>query len=118
VAVALLGAFAALTLNVVEARRPFDRGVTESFASASAKIGGRGARVSPLGCYKTSLDYYNCSVEVRVRRAPTVQIRYQIAVTDDGCWLAKRTSPTPPRTVIRHLALWVNFRGCVPDSGR
>jgi hypothetical protein len=83
VIVALLAVFAALAAGVVKARRPIDRRVTTSFEAVARRTG------TPLGCRKTTVDFYDCSTRLRTpRRMRGMQVHFKLWLRDDGCWNA------------------------------
>jgi hypothetical protein len=81
VIVALLAVFGVLTIGVVKARRPIDGRVTTSFEAVARRTG------TPLGCRKTTVDFYDCSTRLRTpRRLRGMEVHFKLWLRDDGCW--------------------------------
>jgi hypothetical protein len=117
-ALTLVCVFAALTVSVVNARRPLDARVSESFDSTVSRIASATATITPLGCRQHMLDFYDCSAVVRPRRqAGSVTLRYSLSLTDDGCWSAARGPQAALSAGLGRLApRLVTVRGCVADA--
>jgi hypothetical protein len=117
-ALALVAVFAAITVSVVNARRPLDGAVAKSFDSTASQVRARAATVSPHGCHSTQLDFYACRAVVgRRHRGAALSLLYRLALTDDGCWTAiawpvgaAAAAPPPLRTRLARL------RGCTEGA--
>jgi hypothetical protein len=109
IVVVLVGVFTAVTVSVVRARHPLDRAVGTSFDSAAANAAGLEAIVAPRGCQKDSVNQYHCSAEVEATgQVRFATFRYQLWLTDDGCWRASSLIPVGALTRLAQL------RGCIP----
>jgi hypothetical protein len=86
VALVLIGVFIALSVSVVNARRPLDARVSRSFDAAAPKAVGRNVSIQPRGCVKRRLDSYRCGVDVRRRGGSSRSIYWFLLLRDDGCW--------------------------------
>ena len=86
---ALVGVFAAIAMGVVSSRRPLDREMTRSFNSVAKKVDAIVWKATPLGCRKTRVSYYACSIEQTPRHGRGGSTyTYTIMLRDDGCWSA------------------------------
>jgi hypothetical protein len=87
-ALALVCAFAAITVSVVRAREPLDRAVGRSFdATVTSTLERSGAAVTPFGCRKLRVNIYDCSALVRPKGVlESERRRYELTLRDDGCW--------------------------------
>src|SRR3954462_15992589 len=105
VIVALLGAFAALTVSVVDARRPLDREVRASFATVITKAG-----ATPYECVKPRVNFYVCNALVRpIRGGREREVSYTLIVRDSGCWSAEPT-------LLAQRSLYRELRGCIASA--
>jgi hypothetical protein len=115
---ALVALFAAITVSVVDARRPIDGQIGQSFAAAAARLDSHLARVSPLGCRKSSYDFYLCGLAVRPRGSTApFEVTYRLALTEDGCWTVPRFPnglKGEPRALQIRLA---SPHGCIEGTG-
>jgi hypothetical protein len=100
-ALVLAAVFAVIVVSVVDARGPLDAAVTRSFERVAA-----GADGVPLGCEKTSYDYYDCGLRVSRRGTPVVTFTYRLLLGDGGCWVTL-SEPIPPRPAPPQL------QGCI-----
>ena len=103
IAVVLLGVFAALAVTVVQANRSIDSRVSRSFDETAPGVV-RGASVNSGGCVKRRLYYYTCRLDVSPPNRPLSAVYWLLALRDDGCWIAVRTGPYPPRSALGPLA--------------
>jgi hypothetical protein len=112
VLVALTAVFAAIALSVVDARRPFDKQVVESFTAALSRAQPQAVETA-LGCRKERVDFYNCAAALRhPRRRRSLTVHYRVWLRGDLCWSAQRLSPLQPeflRAGLRRGAL----EGCL-----
>jgi hypothetical protein len=109
--IALVGAFAAVAISVVDARDGLDAAVEDSFDARLAQLAPPKTRVEPLGCRKIRVNFYDCTAKLRplVPRAPrrAVTARYVVWLQDGGCWTTTNDGrvPLPPGLA--------NPRGCI-----
>jgi hypothetical protein len=83
---AIIAAFAALAVSVVDARRPLDANVSRSFDRSAGSVSVSGASVEPRGCEKERLYFYACFAAVERRGKPAESARWLLLLRDDGCW--------------------------------
>ena len=85
----VLCALSAITLSVVQARRPLDQAVSHSFSREIVRQVHHGDAAVPLRCRKTSVDVYFCWVRVRPGDQLYSEVRrYVVWLRDDLCWRA------------------------------
>jgi hypothetical protein len=113
-ALALIGAFVAIAVSVVDARRPLPAKVSRSFATAVTAAAGRSATVTGPTCRKASVQFYDCSALVtRRRRSTAVPVAYHVWLNDDGCWdTLRRTRFLQPVALGRLRARFASLQGC------
>jgi hypothetical protein len=113
VAIATVAAFAAITVSLVQARRPLDRNVARSFAAVIPKHFGATAHARSNGCPKERLYFYRCSASVRPHKGRTSTVYWRLLLHDDGCWTALLALPVPPAAALGRAApLVTTFVGC------
>jgi hypothetical protein len=96
-ALGLVGVFVALAVSVVNARRPLDARVSESFDATISRRAGSSVPVRSLGCTKERPLFYACSAEARPRlRSGPVLLRWRLWLREDGCWSATPIGRVPP----------------------
>ena len=111
---ALLVAFVAIAVSVVDARRPLDAKVSRSFAVVVSNAGGRKATVAAPACRKTTVAFYDCTAIVTRRGRPAaITVAYHVWVDDDGCWdTRRRTRIAQPAQLGPLRARFMSLRGC------
>lgn len=100
-ALVLVCVFTAVVVSVVNARRPLDGWVSESFDAVVSKQAPTGWTVKALGCRKERPYYYACAASAQPRRGAASAIRWRLVLQDDGCWTATRRAPFPRDPAVR-----------------
>jgi hypothetical protein len=110
--VVLVGVFAAIAQSVVDVRRPIDSRLERSFKAAAPHAASFTTFARSAGCTKTSVDWYDCRLEVRPRRAPGREIViYRVLRDEDGCWIGAVRSPADA------ISRFPTLRGCERGRG-
>jgi hypothetical protein len=107
---ALVAVFTAIAISVVRARDPIHPAVEASFDSSVVRLTTPRVAVTPLGCEKASLYFYDCAASLAIRgRLGTTMVRYRLWLKDDGCWTTRSRAsiPLPARFKRPH--------GCIAD---
>jgi hypothetical protein len=106
--VALLAVFAALSVSIVDARRPLNAKVQKSFDAVTSRQGG-----TAFECTKTRVNYYRCPLLI----LPTSggngrpqQVDYLLVLRDTGCWSARVTDTE----LIQYFPKL--FKGCIAND--
>jgi hypothetical protein len=117
VSAALIGIFIALSVSVVDARRPLDGKVTRSFDVVAAGLDVANGEVVPSGCRKQRLYYYDCRATLAAGRASEpIALRWLLVLRADGCWTALRTQPYASVAALgRRGAYRGTIDGCIPS---
>src|SRR4051812_21199095 len=116
---ALVGVFALVAISVVDARRPLDAKVSRSFDAAAPKLGYSEGTVDPKGCHKVNVNFYDCVAVVRQsRREGEGALRYRLALTEDGCWIAVRIVSGRLLEDLELQAPLARLTGCFEDATR
>jgi hypothetical protein len=107
VVIVMICVSAALTVSVVDARRPLDERVSRSFDATLARTPHRAASVSSHGCVKTRVGFYYCPVGVHARlNGRDLTVGYTLDLRGDLCWTAKTIPPfQPPDAALARLRL-------------
>jgi hypothetical protein len=95
VVVATIAVFTAITVSLVDARRPLDGRVSRSFDMTVPKHFGASAAARSGGCRRERLYFYHCSAAVHPRHRPVSTVHWQLLLRDDGCWTALPEQPFP-----------------------
>jgi hypothetical protein len=88
--VALLAVFAALSVSIVDARRPLNAKVQKSFDAVASSRGG-----TPFECTKTRVNFYRCpllTLPTSGGNGRPQQVDYTLVLRDTGCWSAQVTN--------------------------
>lgn len=95
---AVVLAFAAITISVVQEREGLTTEVTASFGQ-SLRGSGLVADDARITCHKQSVDFYLCRVISPGPGAdePPRTRTYRLGLRDDGCWMVLRGPPVRAR---------------------
>ena len=114
VVVATVAVFTAITVSLVDARRPLDGRVSRSFDVAVPKHFGASAGARSRGCRKERPYFYRCSATVHPPHRAVSTVHWRVLLRDDGCWMTLLAQPVPPVAALgRAVAVKVaTFNGC------